>query len=63
MKVLKYQFKSFEKMPTRIWKDASEASIHVARSIALAMRQNSKKEKISSSAWLRVPLLLKSIMN
>ena len=43
MKVLKYQFKSFEKMPTRIWKDASEASIHVARSIALAMRQKQQE--------------------
>jgi len=43
MEVLKYQFKSFEKMPTRIWKNASEASTHVARSIALAMRQKQQE--------------------
>lgn len=42
-KVLKYQFKSFEKLPTRIWKDANEASIHVARSIALAIRQKQQE--------------------
>ncbi len=39
MKVLKYQFKSFEKIPTRVWENARDASIHVARSIALAIRQ------------------------
>ena len=43
MKVLKYEYKSFEKMPTRVWKDATEASIHVARSIALAMRQKQQE--------------------
>ena len=43
MKVLKYEYKSFEKMPTRIWKDATEASIHVARSIALAIRQKQQE--------------------
>ena len=43
MKVLKYQFKSFEKLPTRIWKDAGEASVHVARSIALAIRQKQQE--------------------
>jgi glucosamine-6-phosphate deaminase len=42
-KVLKYQFKSFEKLPTRIWKDAQQASIHVARSIALAIRQKQQE--------------------
>ncbi|MEM1120902.1 MAG: glucosamine-6-phosphate deaminase [Bacteroidota bacterium] len=42
-KILKYQFKSFEKLPTRIWKDANEASIHVARSIALAIRQKQQE--------------------
>ncbi len=42
-KVLKYQFKSFEKLPTRIWKNANEASIHVARSIALAIRQKQQE--------------------
>ena len=30
-------------MPTRIWKDANEASIHVARSIALAIRQKQQE--------------------
>jgi len=43
MKVLKYEYKSFEKMSTRIWKDATEASIHVARSIALAIRQKQQE--------------------
>jgi glucosamine-6-phosphate deaminase len=39
MNVLKYQFKSFEKIPTRVWDNAKDASIHVARSIGLAIRQ------------------------
>lgn len=39
MNVLKYQFKSFEKIPTRVWGNAKDASIHVARSIGLAIRQ------------------------
>jgi len=43
MKLLKYQYKSFEKIPTRIWKDANEASLHVARSIALAIRQKQQE--------------------
>ncbi len=42
-KVLKYQFKSFEKLPTRIWKNADEASVHVAQSIALAIRQKQQE--------------------
>ena len=42
-KVLKYQFKSFEKLPTRIWTNANEASIHVAQSIALAIRQKQQE--------------------
>ena len=42
-KVLKYQFKSFEKLPTRIGKNANEASIHVAQSIALAIRQKQQE--------------------
>lgn len=45
-KVLKYQFKSFEKLPTRIWKNASEASIHVAQSIALAIRQKQQEGEL-----------------
>jgi len=36
---LKYELKSFEKMPVKIWDDSIEASRHVARSIALAIRQ------------------------
>jgi glucosamine-6-phosphate deaminase len=36
---LKYELKNFEKMPVKIWDDALEASRHVARSIALAIRQ------------------------
>lgn len=36
---LKYELKSFEKMPVKIWEDSLEASRHVARSIALAIRQ------------------------
>jgi len=42
-KVLKYQFKSFEKLPTRIWTNANEASVHVAQSIALAIRQKQQE--------------------
>ena len=42
-KVLKYQFKSFEKLPARIWKNSKEAAIHVARSIALAIRQKQQE--------------------
>lgn len=37
--VLKYQLKSLEKLPLKIWEDSKEASIHIARSIALAIRQ------------------------
>lgn len=36
---LKYELKNFEKMPVKIWEDSAEASRHVARSIALAIRQ------------------------
>jgi glucosamine-6-phosphate deaminase len=36
---LKYELKNFEKLPIKIWEDALEASKHVARSIALAIRQ------------------------
>lgn len=36
---LKYELKNFEKMPVKIWEDSQEASRHVARSIALAIRQ------------------------
>jgi len=36
---LKYELKTFEKLPVKIWDDALEASRHVARSVALAIRQ------------------------
>ncbi|MBP9875066.1 MAG: glucosamine-6-phosphate deaminase [Haliscomenobacter sp.] len=39
MDYLRYQFKSLEKLPTKVWPEAKEGSIHVARSIALAIRQ------------------------
>lgn len=37
--LLKFQLKSFEKMPTKVWDHSKDASIHIARSIALAIRQ------------------------
>ena len=37
--LLKYQLKNLEKLPVKIWDDSKDASIHVARSIALAIRQ------------------------
>lgn len=36
---LKYELKTFEKLPVKIWDEPAEASRHVARSIALAIRQ------------------------
>ncbi|MBC7776319.1 MAG: glucosamine-6-phosphate deaminase [Phycisphaerae bacterium] len=36
---LKYELKSFEKLPVKIWNEPLEASRHVARSIALAIHQ------------------------
>lgn len=36
---LKYELKTFEKLPVKIWVDPLEASRHVAQSIALAIRQ------------------------
>ncbi|MEK7255853.1 MAG: glucosamine-6-phosphate deaminase, partial [Bacteroidota bacterium] len=45
--VLRFQFKTFEKLPVKIWSDSRDASIHVARSIALAIRQKQQDgEKI-----------------
>ncbi len=38
-KILKYQLKSLEKLPVKIWEDSSKASLHIAHSIALAIRQ------------------------
>lgn len=43
MEILKYQFKTVEKIPTKIWEDSREASQHVARSIALAIRQRQQE--------------------
>ncbi len=36
---LRFQFKTFEKLPVKIWDDSRAASVHVANSIALAIRQ------------------------
>ncbi len=36
---LKYELKTFEKLPVKIWSEPLEASRHVARSIALAIHQ------------------------
>ncbi|MCC7467173.1 MAG: glucosamine-6-phosphate deaminase, partial [Saprospiraceae bacterium] len=44
---LKYELKTFEKLPVKIWDEPAEASRHVARSIALAIRQRQQDgEKI-----------------
>lgn len=37
--VLKYQFKNFERISVKIWEDSKEASLHIAQSVALAIRQ------------------------
>ncbi|MBX2873494.1 MAG: glucosamine-6-phosphate deaminase [Saprospiraceae bacterium] len=41
--VLKYQLKSFEKLPIKIWDDSKDAAVHVAQSIALAIRQKQQE--------------------
>jgi len=47
MSHFKYQFKSFEKISTKVWEEAGEASRHVAQSIALAIQQKQQEgEKI-----------------
>lgn len=44
---IKFQFKTFEKLPVKIWADSRAASLHVAKSIALAIRQKQQDgEKI-----------------
>lgn len=43
MEFLKYQLKSVEKIPTKIWESAEEGSTHIARSIALAIRQKQQE--------------------
>jgi glucosamine-6-phosphate deaminase len=40
---LKYELKNFEKMNVKIWDDSVEASKHVARSVALAIRQKQQE--------------------
>ncbi|HFA49826.1 MAG TPA: glucosamine-6-phosphate deaminase [Bacteroidetes bacterium] len=42
-KVLKYQLKNLEKLPVKIWTDSNNASVHVAQSIALAIRQKQQE--------------------
>lgn len=44
---LKYQLKNLEKIPVRIWESSEEASLHVAKSVALAIRQKQQdRDKI-----------------
>lgn len=40
---LKYSFKSFEKLPVKVWENASIGSLHIARSIALTIRQKQQE--------------------
>lgn len=44
-KDLKYQLKTYEKLPVVIWEHSKDASIHVAQSIALAIRQKQQDEE------------------
>lgn len=37
--ILKYQYKSLEKVPVKIWRSAREGCDHIAKSIALAIQQ------------------------
>ena len=37
--ILNYQLKSVEKLPVKIWDTSKNASIHIAQSVALAIRQ------------------------
>ncbi|MBK8506886.1 MAG: glucosamine-6-phosphate deaminase [Saprospiraceae bacterium] len=46
MEALKYQLRSIEKIPVRIWENSKEASKHVARSIALAVRQKQQEGEL-----------------
>lgn len=41
--ILRYELKSFEKLPVKIWKDDGEACRYVAQTIALAIRQRSQE--------------------
>ncbi|NRB62645.1 MAG: glucosamine-6-phosphate deaminase, partial [Saprospiraceae bacterium] len=42
---LKYQLRSVEKMPTKVWPKAKDGSDHVAQSIALAIRQRQQENQ------------------
>lgn len=42
---LKYQLESFEKLPVRICRDSVEGSVHIARSIALVIRQKQQENE------------------
>lgn len=41
--ILKYQLRSFEKIPSQIYEDKEEASKHVAKTISLLMRQKQQE--------------------
>ncbi len=43
MSHLKYQLKSFDRIPTKVWDNAGEGSRHIAQSIALAIRQRQQE--------------------
>lgn len=43
MQHLRYQFKTLEKIPTKVWHDAREGASHIAKSIALAIRQKQQE--------------------
>ncbi|MFK7934605.1 MAG: glucosamine-6-phosphate deaminase [Saprospiraceae bacterium] len=40
---LKYQLRNLEKLPVRVWSDSTEASVHIAKSVALAIRQRQQE--------------------
>ena len=47
MERLRYQLKSLEKIPVKVWKSSADGCRHVAQSIALAIRQKQQEgEKI-----------------
>ncbi len=41
--ILKYQYKSLEKVPVKIWRSAREGCDHIAKSIALAIQQKQQE--------------------
>lgn len=43
---LKYQLKSIEKLPVKIWDNSKAASIHIAHSIALSIRQKQQEGEL-----------------